>query len=81
MVGIILQEEIDESGTGHFYFGDRFACRQGGEQRFGDFAGILARGLSQAHRKIAGEVAVLRIAGIFNFDADPTCVAGNKVFR
>ncbi len=81
MEGIILQEEIDESGAGDCYFRDGFVCGQCPYQGFGELTRILPRGFSEAHGQIAREVAVLRITSAFNFDADPAGIAGHKVFR
>ena len=40
-----------------------------GHERLGQFARILTRGFGEPHGEIAGEIAVLRVAGAFDLDA------------
>ena len=68
VVGGIRQKEIDESRPRDFRLGHRGAVRQRAHQGFRQLARILAGRLGETHRQVAGEVAVLRIAGVLHFD-------------
>ncbi len=46
MVGVILEEKVDESRAGDLHFRDRGARRQSAGQGFGELAGILPGGLA-----------------------------------
>ncbi len=70
VIGVLVEEKIDESGAGDLDFGDRGARRQRRLERFGELARILAGRLRQAHGDIAGEIAVLRVARALHLDAD-----------
>ena len=59
---ILGQPEIDEARAGNLGAGDQRVRRQRGDQRLRQLARILARRLGDAHRDVALEVAVLRIA-------------------
>ena len=62
MKGIILQEEIDESGAGHLDLFDGRVRWHGRDQCLREGARILPCNLGQAHGEIAREIAMGRIA-------------------
>ena len=76
MIGVVFQEKIDEAGACDLNFGDRLVRRQRAEQGVGQFARVLARRLGQLHRDVAGEIAVLRIAGALDLDGEITLSGG-----
>ena len=79
-VGGLGQEKVDEAGARHLDLGD---CRVGGQGRpqgFGKLARILARRLGEPHRQIAGEVAVRRVARVFDLERQLPRGGGHEVF-
>ena len=60
--------EIDETGAGDFGARHQLVGRQRGDDGLRQLARIAARRLGQPHGDVAGEVAVLRIAGALHRD-------------
>ncbi|MCY1430619.1 hypothetical protein D9M71_465690 [compost metagenome] len=66
--GVGVLEEVQEARAGDFGLGDIFVSRQGGDDFFRQVAGLHAGGLGQHHGDVAGEIAVLLVAGVFHLD-------------
>ncbi|MNO93814.1 hypothetical protein D3C76_854200 [compost metagenome] len=66
--GLGVLEEIDEARAGDFGLGDVLVGRQCGNDFFRQVARLHARRLGQHHGDVAGEVAVLLVAGVFHLD-------------
>ena len=66
--GIARQAEVDEARAGDLGARDEIALGKRGDDRLRQFARILAGGLGQPHRNVAGEVAVLFIARALDHD-------------
>ena len=71
-IGVRLDEEIQKAGAGDLDPLDGLVRRHCGQQGLGELARILARGLGELHGQVTGEVAVLRVASAFDFDAERT---------
>ncbi len=76
---IARQEEIDEPGAGDLHLLDGGVLFQCGHDQLGDFARWLARRLGQAHREVAGEVAVGGIARTLHAKTVENDVGGQYV--
>src|SRR5258708_38750428 len=67
MVGVILEEEIDESRAGYFHFRERRARRESAGPGFGERTGILPGGLAPTPGQIAGAIGGVGLPAVFNF--------------
>ncbi|MCY1405717.1 hypothetical protein D9M71_209620 [compost metagenome] len=66
--GVGVLEEVQEAGTCDFGLGNVFVSRQRGDDFFRQIAGLHAGRFGQHHGDVAGEVAVLLVAGVFHLD-------------
>src|SRR5258708_8265997 len=75
MVGVILEEEIDESSAGYFHFRERRARRMPPCQSFGELSGILPGGHHPTHTEYASQAPIRPNARVLN--ADPHLTPGS----
>ena len=70
VIGVVPEEEIDESGARDLHLGERRTLGQRRHQRLGQLARIAARRLGETHGDIGREIAVLGVACALHLEGD-----------